>query len=85
MSQSEIEFGTLVDASLREAWAHEAHQFTPWLAQNLYRLSQVIGIPLDLTDTEMRVGPFSADILARNPADDSVVLIENQLEGDVLP
>jgi len=33
----------------------------------------------------MRVGTFSADILARNPADDSVVLIENQLEGDVLP
>lgn len=29
----------------------------------------------------MRVGTFSADILARNPADDSVVLIENQLEG----
>lgn len=29
----------------------------------------------------MRVGTFSADILARNPADDSMVLIENQLEG----
>ena len=81
MNQSEIEFGTLADAPLRETWAHEAHQFTPWLAQNLDRLSQAIGIPLELTDTEMRVGSFSADILARNPADDSVVLIENQLEG----
>jgi hypothetical protein len=41
----------------------------------------MIGIPLELTGTEMRVGTFSADILARNPVDDSVVLIENQLEG----
>ena len=29
----------------------------------------------------MRVGSFSADILARNPVDDGVVLIENQLEA----
>lgn len=81
MSTPEIEFGTLADAPLREAWAHEAHAFTPWLAANLDRLSATIGIPLELTGTEMRVGTFSADILARNPMDDSVVLIENQLEG----
>lgn len=74
-------FATLADVPLRDAWAHEAHRFTPWLAENLDRLSGVIGIPLELTGTEMRVGTFSADILARNPADDSVVLIENQLEG----
>lgn len=81
MSTPEIEFGTLADAPLREAWAHEAHAFTPWLAANLDRLSAAIGIPLELTGTEMRVGTFSADILARNPTDDSVVLVENQLEG----
>lgn len=81
MSDRPIEFGTLADAPLREAWAHEAHTFTPWLAENLDRLSSVIGMPLELIDTEMRVGTFSADILARNPMDDSVVLIENQLEG----
>ena len=37
-------------------------------------------MPLELTDTEVAVESFSADILARNPIDDSVVLIENQLE-----
>lgn len=74
-------FGTLVDVPLREAWAHEAHRFTPWLAENLDRLSAVIGIPLELSGIEAPVGSFSADILARNAADDSVVLIENQLEG----
>jgi hypothetical protein len=77
----EPSFGTLLDVPLRDAWAHEAHRFTPWLAQNLDRLSAAVGIPLELTGTEMRVGSFSADILARNPADDSVVLIENQLES----
>lgn len=76
----EIIFGTLEDVPLRDAWTHEAHQFTPWLAGNLDRLSEAIGIPLELTDTEVRVGPFSADILARNALDDTVVLIENQLE-----
>ena len=77
----EPEFGSLADVPLREAWSHEAHRFTPWLAANLDRLSAAIGIPLELTGTETRVGTFSADILARNLADDSVVLIENQLEG----
>lgn len=78
---SEIVFGALADVPLRSAWAHEAHSFTPWLAENIDRIATAIGIPLELTGTEMRVGTFSADILARNTADDSVVLIENQLEG----
>ena len=77
----DIIFGTLADVPLRSAWSHEAHRFTPWLAENIDRIAAAIGIPLELTGTEMRVGTFSADILARNTADDSVVLIENQLEG----
>jgi hypothetical protein len=77
----EIVFASLADVPLREAWNHEAHRFTPWLADNLDRLSAAIGVPLELTGTEMRVGAFSADILARSIADGSVVLIENQLEG----
>lgn len=77
---TDIRFGRLVDLPLRDAWPHEAHQFTPWLALNIDHLSDVIGIPLELTGTEVAVEKFSADILARNPIDDSVVLIENQLE-----
>jgi hypothetical protein len=76
-------FGTLEDVALREAWAHEAHAFTPWLSENISRLAEVIGIPLEVQSTEVPVGEFAADILARNPQDDSIVLIENQLEqGD---
>jgi hypothetical protein len=77
---NEPAFASLAEVPLRQAWAHEAHRFTPWLAANLDRLAEVIGIPLELTGTEMRVGTFSADILARSATDDSVVLIENQLE-----
>lgn len=77
---TDIQFGRLIDLPLREAWKHEALQFTPWLAQNIDHLSEVIGIPLELDGTEVAVDTFSADILARNPMDDSRVLIENQLE-----
>lgn len=77
---NDIRFGRLVDLPLRDAWRHEALQFTPWLAQNIDHLADAIGIPLELTDTEVAVETFSADILARNPMDGSIVLIENQLE-----
>jgi hypothetical protein len=76
-----IAFGTLVDVEARTAWAHEAHAFTPWLAENLDRLSDAIGIPLELSGREVGVGRYSADILATNPIDGTVVLIENQLEA----
>jgi len=76
-----VSFGTLVDIEARSAWGHEAHDFTPWLADNLDRLSNALGIPLELTGREVRNGRYSADILATNPADGSVVLIENQLEA----
>ena len=74
------ELGNLEQVDLRQAWPHEARSFTPWLSENLEMLSSVIGIPLELEGQEVTVEQFSADILARNPRDDSRVLIENQLE-----
>ncbi len=74
------ELGKLVSTDLRNAWAHEAHDFTPWLAENLDRLSDVIGVDLDLEGCEVQVGPYRADIVASDPADGTRVLIENQLE-----
>lgn len=75
-----MEFADLNEINLRTAWPDEAHDFTPWLSQNLNRLSQAIGIPMELEDTEVAVQEFSADILARNPTDNTLILIENQLE-----
>ena len=75
------ELGRLVEADLRDAWSHEAHGFTPWLAEHLDQLGEVIGIPLEHEGSEVAVDRFHADMLARNPHDDSRVLIENQLEA----
>ena len=77
---TDVAFGRLIELPLREAWKNEALEFTPWLAENIDHLAEAIGMPLELTGQEVRVDTFSADILARNPSDDSVVLIENQLE-----
>lgn len=73
-------FGTLDTVPLTDAWTHEARDFTPWLADNLDRLSQALGIQLALEGKEVAVENFSADILARNVQDDSLVLIENQFQ-----
>ena len=73
--------GRLADVPVREAFAHEAHVLTPWLAANLDRISDAIGIPLEDADTEVTVEGFAADILAHDPANGRKVLIENQLEA----
>ena len=75
-----IEFGKVEFVHLRDIWEHEADNFTPWLANNLSYISDAIGIPLELVETEAAVERFSADILARDP-DGGLALIENQLES----
>ena len=66
---------------LREAWKHEANDFTPWLAEtdNLNALADALGISeLVLVATEHWVGDFKLDILCTDG--DEQVIIENQLE-----
>lgn len=74
--------GRLHKVDLREAWTSESGDFTPWLAreENLQLLGEVIGIELEFAAQEKEVGPFRADILCKDTANDSWVLIENQLE-----
>ena len=74
--------GRLHKVNLREAWSSESSDFTPWLAQeeNLKLLGEAVGIELELESQEKEVGPFRADILCKDTANDSWVLIENQLE-----
>jgi hypothetical protein len=64
---------------VRSHWPDEARDFTPWLAQaeNLQILSETIELELEHYKTEDRIGPFRADIVARNG--DGLVIIENQL------
>ncbi len=65
---------------VRTKWEHEAHKFTPWLAKNLHLLSDATGMKLEPVGTEVPVGPFSLDILAKDADDGVKVAIENQLE-----
>ena len=60
-------------------WAHEALDFTPWLAAHLDLLGEAIGLRLELTAREHPVGQLSLDILARDTQADVRVAIENQL------
>jgi hypothetical protein len=73
--------GILQAVDPRSMWRDEAAHFTPWLAQpeNIQRLGQAIGLELEVEHAEMAVGPFAADILARDSATGDYVIIENQL------
>lgn len=78
------EMGTLKRVGVREAWSHEAHDFTPWLADNLEFLSPSLGLELELEGQEVNVGSYRADIVARVLQSEDRVLIENQLrEADL--
>ncbi len=67
----------------RDIWPDEAKDFTPWLAkpENLAILAEALDIELQFEAQEKNVGQFRADILCRNRADNTRVLIENQLEA----
>ena len=65
---------------LRDAWKHEAGDFTPWLAEtdNLTGLADALGLSeLVLVATEHWVGDFKLDVLCTDG--DEQVIIENQL------
>ena len=67
----------------RNIWPDEAKDFTPWLArpENLASLAEALNLELKFEAQEKNVGQFRADILCRNHADNTRVLIENQLEA----
>jgi hypothetical protein len=71
--------GEIKKIELRKVWKKEACDFTPWLAENLDKIGEIIGLELELKETEVSAGPFSADILAKDIGTNNYVIIENQL------
>jgi hypothetical protein len=72
--------GRLISVSIREVWAHEAKDFTPWLAEpdNLSLLAETLQLgDIQVQGTEVPVGNFFIDILARD-IEGRIVVIENQ-------
>ena len=76
------ELKRLEPVPLRDIWKSEPTNFTPWLAEpeNLSLLGETLGIELERKATEHSIGSFSADIVCVDTANDSNVVIENQLE-----
>jgi hypothetical protein len=72
--------GELKKVPLRNIWKNEAYEFTPWLVNNLEQIGKAIGLELEFEAQEVAVGPYSADILAKDAGTDKFVVIENQLE-----
>ena len=75
------DFGKIKKVNVRDIWQHEAHNFTPWLAENIEKLGESVGMDLELIEQEASVGSFSLDVLARDLSTGHNVIIENQF-GD---
>ncbi len=72
-------FGDFKKVPLREIWAHEASDFTPWLASNITELGTALGLELELIESEASVGDFSLDLLVKDLGSNKTVIVENQL------
>ena len=66
---------------IRNVWKHEAHDFTPWIEENIDVLNDDLAVELDpdSVQREASAGAFSVDLIAEN-ANGETVIIENQLE-----
>ncbi|ODS29894.1 MAG: hypothetical protein SCARUB_05002 [Candidatus Scalindua rubra] len=75
--------GKLTHLDLRQQWQDEARNFTPWLSseEGLSILGETLGMELELEDTEVYVGNYRADIVAKDTPSNDYVVIENQLSS----
>lgn len=53
---------------LREAFKHEAYDFTRWLEENLDVLNDTLYITLSNAEKEVSAGDFSVDLVAKDEA-----------------
>src|SRR5205807_6845684 len=74
------ELGRVRRLDAREVWAHEATAFTPWLRQHIDQLNESLGLEVELTGREEKVGPFAVDLYGKEVQTGHPAIIENQLE-----
>lgn len=72
-----LNIGRLELVNIRDVWRTEDKDFTPWLAENIDFLNDVLGFNLQVEETEYKAGSFEIDILATD-AQEGKVIIENQ-------
>ena len=71
--------GQLEPVPIRDVWADEARNLTPWLAENPEELGRALGMDLELDGSEVAVGPFSADLLLHDANTGKHVVVENMI------
>ena len=74
------DLGTLSPVSVREVWADESRDFTPWLAENADQLGEALGMDLIHEQTEAAVGRYNADLVFREVSTDRFVVVENMFD-----
>ncbi len=76
-----MSLGKLQHVDLRKQWSDESKDFTPWLSskEGLALLGETLAMELELFDTEVYVGNYRADIVAKDTLSNNYVVIENQL------
>jgi hypothetical protein len=74
--------GILESVDLRTVWAHEALNFTRWLAmpENIQLLCNELDIEIEDIRVEEATGRYNADIVGIEVASKKKIIIENQLE-----
>jgi hypothetical protein len=72
--------GKLVQVAPRKLWNSEAQDFTPWIANNIAMLGEALGLDFELSATEVPVGDFACDIVARETGSSRTVIIEPLLD-----
>jgi len=76
---AKIDLGEIEILNPREVWKHEERDFTPWVAEHIFTISEVIGVPIIVEQTEQKIGNFELDIYGKVEGKDTTVIIENQL------
>jgi hypothetical protein len=78
-NKSGTPIGKIQTAPVRDAFRHEAIDFTRWLEQNIESLSERIELDLTVLEREKTVGDFHVDLVCQDEEGNRVI-IENQLE-----
>ena len=78
-----MKLGKLTEINVRDLWKHEQYDFSSWLAkeENIEELGNVIGLNLVDVNTEVYVGAYRCDLVARDETTGIKVIVENQLEA----
>lgn len=78
-----MKLGKLKEVDVRTLWKHEQYDFSNWLAKddNISDLGEAIGLTISDVETEVFVGSYRCDLVAKDETTGMKVIIENQLEA----